>query len=290
MSDNNRVSHKPNDYRRDADRPRPQPLRIPDKSPFQRLLDESTQFHSDTSPGSHSDSFNPAATKEAVKPAVSHQERSGHQKDQSDKNRTESESEREDSRSGGVKSSERPHAKEAEKRVISKNDTSHGQHQGQGKGSSQQGGSHSGFGQGRSGKNFSFHKEAAQSKELQKADLQEARAASMPFEEMLRSNAMPDKKGSKEASRLSKAVLDQIVQYCRLIQKTDGDKEMEMQLHEEVFKGLRLRVTVVKGKVAATILTQSDEMRSLFQSQKGNLTQALSEKGIEVKSIDVIMV
>ena len=71
--------------------------------------------------------------------------------------------------------------------------------------------------------------------------------------------------------------------------KVDGDKEIDMQLHEEVFKGLKLRVAVVKGKVAATLSTQSAEVRDLFQAQKHELHKALTEKGIDVSSIDVTM-
>ena len=47
-----------------------------------------------------------------------------------------------------------------------------------------------------------------------------------------------------------------------------GDKEMDVQLHETVFKGLRLKVRMVNGKAEVDFLTGSEEVRNLFQTQK----------------------
>jgi flagellar hook-length control protein FliK len=102
--------------------------------------------------------------------------------------------------------------------------------------------------------------------------------------------ATPPPKAPKDPNIIPKAVMDQLVQYCRIVTKTDGDKEIDMQLHEQAFKGLRLKVSVNKGKVDATFTTESQEVMKLFNSQKAELRKALAEKGIEVGSINVVII
>lgn len=88
---------------------------------------------------------------------------------------------------------------------------------------------------------------------------------------------------------LPKAVLDQIVQYVRLMSLPDGKKEMEIQLHEKIFKGLRLKVALSDGKLTTTLMTGSEEARALLEANKGLLASHLSEKGIDIQGIDVIL-
>jgi flagellar hook-length control protein FliK len=101
--------------------------------------------------------------------------------------------------------------------------------------------------------------------------------------------ADPTKPKSEVPQTLPKPVVDQIAQYVQLVVRKDGEKELDITLHEKVFRGLRLRAAVVRGKVEATFLTSNPEVRDLFNSQKVALRQALAEKGFDVREIHVIM-
>lgn len=86
---------------------------------------------------------------------------------------------------------------------------------------------------------------------------------------------------------LSQAVINQIVQYVRVGINRMGDKEMQIDLHEKVFKGLKLRVTSHKGKVGVHFIAADEDTRSVFEKNKGAIRDALEKKGILVEDIRV---
>jgi hypothetical protein len=255
--------------------------RMPEKSPFQKVLDE-TNLKSDLSAGYHQPTA--AATREAVKPVLSQQERYGHDRQEFERRLQEHEGKRDDSRSADSKGTEGPRAKEAEKRVVARGATGERRQEGRGEGGGQAGG---GLSHGKKGKEFMTGPEL---KGLHRGETAEGKAKLFTMEMQAARTAAQLGAKQKSPTTLPKALLDQIVQYCRLVIKTDGDKEFDIQLHEEVFKGLRLKVALEKGKIQATFVTSSQEIRGLFLARKSALRQALSEKGIDVASINVIMV
>ena len=122
--------------------------------------------------------------------------------------------------------------------------------------------------------------------------------ASRSQQNMFNQAAIAAQPGSTEPSLTSTAaargipqhILDQVVQAARLIRRPDGKTEMEVQLHDEIFKGLRLRVALNKdGKVQATFVTSNRDVRDLFQQERGSIRSALEEKGLELEGVDVIM-
>lgn len=301
MADNKISNH---DYRRDTSRPAERdslnrggriitPQRIPEKSPFAKLLDNNQQSldYSSDDPGARQSSSAPL-TREAVKPAASQQERYGHEKENFEKRLQEREKDREEGKSSGpLSDSSGLRGKQAEKKVIGRGSASEQKGQGRGEG---HGGGRPGSdsqGQGKRGKGSPFLPTMRAEKSVRRGSLTEAKGTRFQLEASLgvtRTN--PLAKQAKAQPPLNKALLDQIVQYCRLVTKTDGDKELDMQLHEEVFKGLKLRVTMVKGKLDATFTTSNESVRDLFQGQKAEIQKALSEKGIDVRLINVIMI
>ena len=88
---------------------------------------------------------------------------------------------------------------------------------------------------------------------------------------------------------LPEAVLQQILQFCRIVTRTDGDKEMIMQLREHVFRGMNIRLALVKGKVEATFTTDNPDIKRLFDSEKEKLIKTLEEKSVDVREINVIL-
>lgn len=258
------------------------------KSDFQKLLEDADQKNSSSSDFSGSGQPSHTETKEAVRQAASQQERYGRDKDDSQKKMTDRERDRDDAaKPGESKDASAPRAKEAEKRVIGHGSLGERGHQGGGGGGT---GAGSGKGKGTGtaipmemrGMEQSTGGTMAKGKFEIELHAAQTVAQSLP--------ASTPKKPEKPVNILTKTVLDQIVQYCRIVTKTDGDKELDMQLHEQIFKGLKLRVSVVQGKVDATFVTESEEVLNLFNAQKSALSQALQEKGIAVNSVNVIMV
>lgn len=253
--------------------------KAPEKS-FQSFMDTIQQ-------GEHEGVTNPQqATRDTPKPVQSHDERREGTKDDQQKKTRERDFDREEKVSSrSSKDDGGSHAKVAEKKVVGHHSLSERSRQGQ-----EKGGDGRGFGQGKEQRrNFAavLRTKGAESEPkfsgIQKGEnpfaqvIAEKRAAAATTTEQV----VP--------REISKAMMDQIVQYVRLMTKVDGEKEMELALHEKVFKGLRLKVTLQKGKLDATFSTRSPEVQKFFESQTGALRQALSEKGIDINSLTVTM-
>jgi Flagellar hook-length control protein FliK len=81
---------------------------------------------------------------------------------------------------------------------------------------------------------------------------------------------------------LSQQVLNKIVQYVRIGINRAGDKEIQLDLHEAVFRGLKLRITARGGKVGVHFRTADAASRSIFERNRAAIRNALNKKGIEV--------
>lgn len=190
-----------------------------------------------------------------------------------------------DSKNSRTSEDGRPRAKVAEERVIARHSLSERQNQNsKGKGEGQGGGA----GQGKRGKEFAAIFNTKDASKVRLKELSQASFATKLAQAAKQSAAATQSK-IPTPRILSKAVIDQIVQYVRLITRPDGEKEIDLTLHGQIFKGLKLRVALVQGKVEATFVTGSEQVQALFNSQKGALQAALAEKGIDVRQIDVIM-
>jgi len=300
-----KVDNKNSDYNRDlvrsdrsnVDRGSRLIPRDPNKPSFQKVLEDTGQ-----SPGEDAMNFTPQGqgstteTKEAVRAASSEQERfynpdkDGFQKKLLEKERPRDRDE--PAKSGESKDAGAPRAKEAEKRVVGHGSLSERGH-GEGEGG-HAGGEGSGKGQGQRGQrefvNFSgMGLKGAAVKGDAKGIIHGSFEMELHAAQSLARATLPAPPTKPLAA--NKALMDQIVQYCRVVTKTDGDKEIDMQLHEAVFKGLKLKVSIDKdGKVVATFITESQEVSNLFNAQKDELKKALAEKGVAVESINVIII
>ncbi len=299
MDNDNRINN--NDPRRDTSRSNRSNMdrtgRVANqdrsnKSEFQKILEQSNNTF-ESYQGGMGQNTNTTATKEAIRPAASQQERFGKDKEEF-KKYLEKEDPKDDVKKNNSKESGAPRAKLAEKKVISRSSVSdRGQHKGGGQSSGHGGKSSSGGGtsqQGKKGRELSSPLLVKTSKGIQRGEVSDAKNFQADLHAVQISSG-----GSKALSMrtmgkvLSQEVMNQIIQYCRLVTKTDGDKEIDMQLKEEIFKGLRLKVSMVKGGIEATFMAPSQEVLALFQAQKTEIERVLQEKGIEVKSIRVII-
>ena len=293
------------------------------KPSFQSILDSASENLPYGDHGMPGDM--PLATQEAIKPTIEQnqdQHDSGdHGKGKEFQSRMR-EKEREYDASDESKTSksagatESTHAKVAEKKVVSRESFSDQKHQGQqeggqgdhkGQGSGGQGGfSQSGGGRGQGGSSSSSFgsggsfggKSLKDSKGVhatgssietgaKKSAFSMEGVAPLPHSMTLKSSTPQIEAKPQARQVMNKALLDQIAQYVRLVTKTDGDKEMEMDLNDEVFKGLKIRVALSQGKIETTFLTRSNEVMQLFQAHASDLRKELAEKGIQVAAIHV---
>ena len=271
------------------------PPNVVGKSLFQKVLDDKAEGAADsinyststTSNTALPTTSNPVATREAVKPLASQQERQGREKEKFEKNLDRRKTDREEKRSGDSVKVEGPRAKEAEHRVIARSSVS--QHKGGEKGG---GGQKSGSGQNWRGGQQQVFGLVSKVKETHPETVKVVRNETVGFQGMMTSSKTKEivkNVEKKELPEIPKAVLDELVQYCRIVVKTNGDREFDMQLHQEVFKGLRLKVALSRGKIQANFLAPNKEIRDFFLAQKSAIHDALTEKGIAVESIHVML-
>ncbi len=260
------------------------------KSPFQKVLDnQSASVDSSSEPGA--DSVSPRESKDRFQPVQRSQEhpdadRSRFQEKvkEKEKEKTKEEFHSRDSKGADVSS-----VKEADRKVVARASVSERKGQGRQGQNSQQFGSGMGGKKGRTPLPSLVMKKGPQDASKGMGERKQT-----VFEGVLGQKMtppvlkQPSVAGKSPMKEIPKILLDQIVQYCRLTTKTDGDKEFDLQLHENIFKGLRLKVALVKGRIQATFMTSSSEVCQLFEAHKSSLKELLTQKGIDVASIHVI--
>lgn len=241
------------DQLREADRPKPP--RKEGKSPFDEMLEQSKQLQQ----GALDTKFQSKATQQAVKELEKQQER---QRDQS-KDKEKEDDHKKESRE------ERGQATAPGRKVLGKT------------GPKQQGGS-GGHGE---GQGYGTKKEsgsiASKKLALDKGGVKGAQSGfKMAFAAALKNQSHLPK-------ILPREILNQIVRYVRIGLNQQGGKEIELDLHKQVFKGLRLRLSSSRGKVRIHFLTANQEVKALFEKETSAIQEKLEAKGIAVENIMV---
>lgn len=85
----------------------------------------------------------------------------------------------------------------------------------------------------------------------------------------------------------SQQVLNKIVQFVRIGINRKGEKEIQLDLSERIYKGLKLRVIASGGKVNIHFKTTDPKGRKVFEEGKEAIRDALTKKGIEVDEITI---
>jgi hypothetical protein len=172
----------------------------------------------------------------------------------------------------GRETGEKADAKVAEQKVV-------------GKGSRGKGGQGQGGSSGKGGYGGQMAKRGL-AKKLSKAgvrtlpmDLQKKFAAKMA--KAAQDLSRPD------AARLSQQVLNKIIQHVRIGINRKGEREIQIDLHERIFRGLKLRVTEKGGKVNVHFQMVDKKGRALFEKNADAIRDALTSKGIDVEEITV---
>lgn len=93
--------------------------------------------------------------------------------------------------------------------------------------------------------------------------------------------------GAAHQVNLPQQVLNKIVQYVRVGINRMGEKEIQMDLHERIFRGLKLRVIARDGKVGIHFRAADARGRKVFERNRDAIRDALTKKGIAVDEIVV---
>lgn len=259
VDETRKVDHTRDDRMRDMSK---EPVRPrPKETEFDKALEKSRmsqQLMPQTQPQSKT------ATEEAIREVFKREDRRGDDQRQGDKD------EEKDGRDSRQKS-DRPQGKIAEQKVIAK-----GKMTRQGSGS---GGGREGGGYGASGSKRDFDRLSMKL---------EARSIPIDLQGKFAQKLAQTMKGTHGAHLiLSQQILNKIVQYVRIGINEKGEKEMQLDLHERIFRGLKLRVVARAGKVAVYFRTSDANGRAVFKKNSDAIRATLSKKGIEVDEIVV---
>lgn len=153
---------------------------------------------------------------------------------------------------------------------------------GRGKGSSDKGSGKGGQGQKGYGgsaqrKNIRFLKKGAFTKSAQAA------TESSKFQIAMKAQM----KNTHLSKEFIQNLVNQIVKFVKSGINKDGEKEIRLDLHEKIFKGLRLRIALKDGKVTINLNSSNSKVRELFSSKSEDIQGQLEAKGIQVKEIKV---
>ena len=203
-------------------------------------------------------------TEYAIREAVKHQDRRGDEDKKEDKDGRD---ESRDSRQKGKKSE----GKIADQKVIAKGTLKKGTGQ-------SGGGKHGGFGM-------------ASGKRQMAKILTKAGARSLPADLKGRFASklaqVMKGKGHVNQAVLSQQVLNNIIQFVKIGMNRKGDKEIQVDLHEKIFKGLKLRVIAHEGKVSVMFTTADKKGKKVLEKNKDDISKALKDKGIDVDEITI---
>lgn len=258
MIDESKRSERVRDDRiQESARSEPVKLR-PKETEFDKVLEKS-RLSSQLLPQTQTQSK--AVTEQAIKEAFKHEDR---QRDEQKKDEGENKEGRDSHEKG-----KRAQGQIAEQKVIAKGHTK--QQSGFGSGGRQQGGFASTNGR----KNLSkmLTREASKSVPV---DLQ-SKFASKLSKAMTAANA--------GQAVLTQQVLNKIVQYVRIGINQKGEKEIQIDLHERIFRGLKLRVIARGGKVGVHLNTGDSKGREVLEKNADAIRSALEKKGIDVDEI-----
>ena len=120
-----------------------------------------------------------------------------------------------------------------------------------------------------------------QFKELQ------ATPAPSPMFASAAANAVQAPEAPAEVRELPKALLDQIINRVAIIQDKDFNKEIQIDFRDNFFNGLSLKVTSRDGAVSVEFIAPNRDVQATFKNERERLAEALGEKGVTVRSIEV---
>ncbi len=93
-------------------------------------------------------------------------------------------------------------------------------------------------------------------------------------------------KGAEAQSpQIAQHILNKLVQCVRIGINRKGEKEMQVELSERIFRGLKLRVIARGGKVAVHLKTSDARGKKAIEEGEEAIRDALAKKGIEVDEI-----
>lgn len=83
-------------------------------------------------------------------------------------------------------------------------------------------------------------------------------------------------------------IAGQIVKFVRAGINKDGSYELRLDLHEKIFRGLKLRLSLKDGKVSVYFDASNRDVKALFEGNSEAIQKELEAKGISIEEIKVL--
>lgn len=87
--------------------------------------------------------------------------------------------------------------------------------------------------------------------------------------------------------QIPEELLNKIVQYVRIGINRKGEKEIQLDLHEKIFRGLKLKVSSHGGRVSVHFRTSDAKGKTALEDNEEEIKSLLSSKGIDVDDISI---
>ncbi|SFN83513.1 flagellar hook-length control protein FliK [Proteiniclasticum ruminis] len=138
-----------------------------------------------------------------------------------------------------------------------------------------------------SGKSPAFSlKEQGELKDSEKIDLMQAGAEAVPAKEVRLSNGKAVKVTEHEMSQNLKITEDAMVKSMETLKNGDTTT-MKLRLHPEELGEMELTLSMEHGKITGKLMTESQEIRQLFQGKLLELQENLKAQNIQVVKLEV---
>ena len=233
-----------------------------EKSEFERALEQNQQKQAQTS-----------VQKLNIGELGEYVSREGRRQDEREQEK-ERERSKDKNRDGDQQQGERKRdGAQADQRVVAKGSTKQNRD-----------GSHSG-GEGR-GQGFQGELRKRQAEALDKLASGKEGPISLAnrFEQQLKASLQDATKSDK----LSQSIMNQIVQTVKFGLNQAGEKEIQLRFQEQVFRGLKMRVSKKDGKVVVQFIANDRKTRETFLREQPKLLAELKKKGIDIEELTVV--
>lgn len=89
-----------------------------------------------------------------------------------------------------------------------------------------------------------------------------------------------------QGNRVPTAMLDKMVEHCRVGVNAAGATEFQMELKGDVLGGLKMRLSMEDGGLKAIFVAENADVRKFIDGNLQDLKRALEDKGIQIKDLE----
>lgn len=83
-------------------------------------------------------------------------------------------------------------------------------------------------------------------------------------------------------------IVDKIVQNARFGMNAEGAHEFQVDLKQDVYAGLKMKIATKDGKVSVSFVAENAEVAAQFEAKAAQVTKQLTDRGLNVTSVNVM--